>query len=62
MRVSIFVINTASSSIKFSMFETAADRSLSLGAHGPVEGIETSGRLRFSIGSGRVGPKGCDRI
>jgi hypothetical protein len=44
MRESILVINAGSSSIKFSVFETPADRSLSAGAHGQVEGIGTCGR------------------
>ncbi len=35
----ILVINAGSSSIKFSIFETAADRSLAAGAHGQVDGI-----------------------
>lgn len=39
MREPILVINAGSSSCKFSVFETASDRSLSAGAHGQVEGI-----------------------
>ena len=39
MREPILVINAGSSSIKFSIFETAADRSLAAGAHGQVEGL-----------------------
>jgi len=35
----ILVINAGSSSIKFSLFENAADGSLTAGAHGQVEGI-----------------------
>jgi acetate kinase len=42
MREAILVINAGSSSVKFSVFETMADRSLSAGAHGQVEGIGTS--------------------
>jgi hypothetical protein len=42
MREPILVINAGSSSIKFSVFETAADRALLAGAHGQVEGIGTS--------------------
>ena len=48
MREPILVINAGSSSIKFSVFETAADRSLSAGAHGQVEGIGTSPHLEVS--------------
>jgi acetate kinase len=47
MREPILVINAGSSSIKFSVFETAADRSPSAGAHGEVEGIGTS--LHFTV-------------
>ena len=39
MREPILVINAGSSSCKFSIFETAPDRSLSPGPHGQVEGI-----------------------
>ncbi len=39
MREPILVINAGSSSVKFSVFETASDRSLVAGAHGQVEGI-----------------------
>jgi acetate kinase len=52
MREPILVINAGSSSIKFSVFETAADRSLSPRAHGQVEGIGTSPHLEV------VDPKG----
>ena len=48
MRESILVVNAGSSSIKFSIFETSADRSLSAGAHGQVEGIGTSPHLEVS--------------
>jgi acetate kinase len=37
MHEPILVINASSSSIKFSVFETGADRSLSPAAHGEVE-------------------------
>jgi acetate kinase len=37
MHEPILVINAGSSSIKFSVFETGADRSLSPAAHGEVE-------------------------
>jgi acetate kinase len=47
MREPILVINAGSSSIKFSVFETAADRSLSAGVHGQVEGIGSSPRLQI---------------
>jgi acetate kinase len=42
MHEPILVINAGSSSIKFSVFETAADRSLSAVVHGQVEGIGTA--------------------
>jgi acetate kinase len=42
MREPILVINAGSSSVKFSTFETAPDRSLLVGPHGQVEGIGTS--------------------
>lgn len=45
MREPILVINAGSSSVKFSLFETAADRSLAAHAHGLVEPIGTSPRL-----------------
>jgi acetate kinase len=48
MREPILVINAGSSSIKFSVFETAADRSLSAGIHGQVEGIGTTAHLEVS--------------
>jgi acetate kinase len=38
----ILVLNAGSSSIKFSVFVTEADRALTEGAHGQVEGIGTS--------------------
>jgi acetate kinase len=45
MREPILVINAGSSSCKFSVFETAPDRSLSAGAHGEVDGLgAASGR------------------
>ena len=43
MREPVLVINAGSSSIKFSVFETATDRSLSASAHGQVDGIGTCG-------------------
>lgn len=45
MREPILVLNAGSSSIKFSVFETAADRSLVAGVHGQVESIGVSPRL-----------------
>jgi len=45
MREPILVINAGSSSIKFSTFETATDRTLAAGARGQVDGLgERSGR------------------
>src|SRR5712672_3867565 len=52
MREPILVINAGSSSIKFSVFETAADRSLEAGVHGQVEGIGTSPRLKIADAQG----------
>lgn len=48
MREPILVVNAGSSSIKFSVFETMADRSLSAGAHGQVEGIGRSPHLEVT--------------
>jgi len=53
MREPILVINAGSSSIKFSVFETAADRSLSAGVHGQVEGIGSAPRLQVGDRQGR---------
>src|SRR5215475_7219657 len=53
MRDPILVINAGSSSIKFSVFETAADQSLQAGVHGQVEGIGTSPRLKIADAQGR---------
>lgn len=53
MREPILVINAGSSSVKFSLFETAADRSLSAGAHGQVEGIGVSARIDITDAQGR---------
>ena len=52
MREPVLVINAGSSSIKFSVFETAVDRSLSASAHGQVEGIGTSARLTVNDARG----------
>ncbi len=57
MREPILVINAGSSSCKFSIFETAPDRSLLPGAHGQVEGIGeasgTSARIEVADAQGR---------
>ena len=45
MRGPILVINAGSSSVKFSLFETAADGAPAAGAHGEVSGIGTSARF-----------------
>jgi acetate kinase len=45
MREPIIVINAGSSSIKFSVFETAVGDELTLGAHGQVEGIGSTARF-----------------
>jgi acetate kinase len=52
MREPILVINAGSSSIKFSMFETTAGRSLSAAVHGQVEGIGTAPRLEVDDARG----------
>jgi len=54
MREPIFVINAGSSSVKFSLYRTAPDRSVEAGAHGQVEGIGTSPRLKVADAQGRV--------
>jgi hypothetical protein len=53
MQDPILVINAGSSSIKFSVFETAGDRSLAAGLHGQVEGIGTSSRFEVADATGR---------
>lgn len=53
MQEPILVINAGSSSIKFSVFETTADRGLLAGAHGQVEGIGTSPRLDVADAQGK---------
>ena len=57
MREPILVINAGSSSCKFSVYETAEDRSLSAGAHGQVEGIgeggNTAARIEVADGEGQ---------
>jgi acetate kinase len=52
MREPILVINAGSSSVKFSVFETLADRSVAPGAHGQIEGIGNSPRLEVSDARG----------
>jgi acetate kinase len=49
----ILVINAGSSSIKFSVFETAADRSLTPGVHGEIAGIGTAPRFSVVDAQGR---------
>jgi len=49
----ILVINAGSSSIKFAVFETAADRSLTAHVQGQVEDISTSPRLKITDARGR---------
>jgi len=53
MRQPILVINAGSSSIKFSVFETGADGSLTANLHGQVEGIGTSARLKIADAQSR---------
>ena len=53
MREPILVINAGSSSVKFSVFETMADRCSCAGEHGEVEGIGTSPHLRGRDTRGR---------
>src|SRR3974390_2585380 len=53
MQESIIVVNAGSSTFKFSVFETLANRSLRAGAHGQVEGIGASPRLEVADPSGR---------
>jgi acetate kinase len=57
VREPLLVINAGSSSIKFSIFETAPDRSLAAGAHGQVEGLGaaagTPARIEVADAQGR---------
>jgi acetate kinase len=53
MREPIFVINAGSSSIEFSLYQTTSNRSVEAGAHGQVEGIGTSPRLKVTDVQGR---------
>ena len=54
MREPIFVINAGSSSIKFSLYQTASNRPVEASAYGQVEGIGTSPRLKVADAQGRV--------
>jgi acetate kinase len=54
MHEPILVINAGSSSIKFSVFETGADRSLSPAAYGEVEGIGIASGLSITDLQGRT--------
>jgi acetate kinase len=54
MREPILVVNAGSSSIKFSVFETAADRTLSAGANGQVDGIGEALHLEVADAHGRA--------
>lgn len=54
MHEPLLVINAGSSSVKFSVFENAADGPLSAAMHGQVEGIGTSARLIVHDARARV--------
>jgi len=54
MRQPILIINAGSSSVKFSVFETCADRTLAPRVHGQVEGIANSPRLTVEDAGGRA--------
>jgi acetate kinase len=56
----ILVINAGSSSIKFAVFRTATDRSLSQDVHGEVEGIGTSAQL--TVGDAKGGKLAEQRL
>jgi hypothetical protein len=56
MREPILVLNARSSSVKFSVFETSTERSLSAGSHGQVQGIGASARLSIADRAGRKLP------
>jgi len=49
----ILVINAGSSSIKFSVFETEPDGSLSAGMHGQIAAIGAAARLEVADAQGR---------
>jgi acetate kinase len=48
----LLILNAGSSSVKFSIFETAEDRSLTAGFHGSVEEIETAPHFAVSTAAG----------
>ncbi len=50
MREAVLAINAGSSSLKFSVYQTLADRSLAEGVHGQVENIG-SDHARFEVGT-----------
>src|ERR1039457_861263 len=52
MRQPILVINSGSASVKFSVFQTTADRTLSPALHGEVENIGKSPRLTIADAAG----------
>ena len=54
MREAILVLNAGSSSLKFSVLGTAADRSPEPGAHGQVENIDKDPHLRVTDAGGRL--------
>src|SRR5579862_7214938 len=53
MRKPILVLNAGSSSVKFSVFETARDRALTAEVEGQVESIGASPRLAVADAAGR---------
>jgi acetate kinase len=53
MRDPILVLNTGSSSLKFSLFEATKERSLTQCVHGQVEGIGADAQLRVTDANGR---------
>ena len=48
----LLILNAGSSSVKFSIFETAENRSLVAGFHGSVEEIETAPHFAVSTADG----------
>jgi acetate kinase len=52
LREPLLILNAGSSSIKFSVFETAEDRSVSAGAHGQVSAIGGKAQLEVSEAAG----------
>src|SRR5689334_169975 len=61
----LLVLNAGSSSVKFSVFETAPDRTLRAGIHGQIEGVGGCLSLRAADACGqRLGTRevhGCDQ-